>query len=266
MRPRLALCFSGHPRSFKICFDSINEQLLTKYNCDIFISTYFVSEELSTEIINLYNPVKINIHKENDVVQKNINYIHSLDYVKFVDELFDPNKIVVVDENTLNMSSGNYNIKNFFNEYETKKFCSIKIDTNALGQFFGIHDVSTLCLEHVNHNNISYDYILRLRLDDHILNKFEIISLEENEVLINNMKNYNNSLKPCDHFFMAKPNTFFRITSVYTDLNNIIQFINSNECWLPNNGYQETLLLIQIIRQNINIKESKEKFTITLLR
>lgn len=38
---KLALCFSGETRTFEKCIENINNKLLSKYDCDIFISTYY---------------------------------------------------------------------------------------------------------------------------------------------------------------------------------------------------------------------------------
>jgi len=258
---RLALCFSGHPRTFEKSFSYIKNQFINKYNCDIFISTYNVNETISKKIIDLYNPKKINFNEEREVSKKNDIYINNLDLVKtlnFVDIRFEDN--IKFNKIEKDINSGNYTIENFFeingHNIINKKFENEKLTNNFLGQFFGMYDVSKLCLEYIGSNDVKYDYILRLRLDCFIEHDFEIEALEENQILINHIQNYNHSIKLHDHFFMARQETYFKIANIYNNLENIIEFINNKNCWLPNMGNVETLLLIHIILCKIEIKET----------
>lgn len=156
-----------------------------------------------------------------------------------------------------NDSSDYFNINNFFHNYDNiTQLCSpTVIFFQAISQFFGINQAADLCNEYIRETNTSYDYILRLRLDSILEDDFRIINLEENEVLVNEIQNYNYSIKPNDWYFMAKPTSFFKIANIYNALPCIIDFINNNRCWLHGFGYQETMLLINIIINNIKMKE-----------
>ena len=258
---KLALCFSGHSRTFEKCFDSINKQIITKYECDIFISTYFVSDELSNKIIDLYKPKKITfINEDVEFTTKIHKYINSL---PLCNVLIIP--VYNIDSNALSYKENKYFDTNIINQYNitTNNIKKEKLFYGAVCQFFGIYDVANICLKYINEHNINYDYIIRLRLDDIIDNNFTIIPLDENEILINMIQNYSNSLKAQDHYFMAKPNTFFKISNLYIDLPDIIEYVNNNNnYWIPSSGYQETFLFMNIIRQNIGIKESTNLFNI----
>ena len=250
---KFALCFSGHPRTFERCFHSINEQLLTKYNCDTFISTYNTHEYINNNIINLYHPKRINFNDENDILNRNNHYFNQLDNIKTI----IMHNVNDISNNSIGFNPNSNDLNNFFNyDNMNKDFSYERINVRALCQFFGMYDVSQLCLDYINNNGVHYDYILRLRLDDHIVNNFEVHHLDENEILVNFIQNYCNSVKLHDHFFMARPNTYFRLANLYNDLPNIIRFVNENRCWLPGFGYQETILLIQVILHNIRIKET----------
>jgi hypothetical protein len=150
------------------------------------------------------------------------------------------------------------NIEDYFLNYKEHEnnFSYQKISLNALCQFFGIYDVSKLCKEYILDYKTEYDYILRIRLDNIFYSDFILNELEENEILINFIQYYFDSVKLHDHFFMAKPETFFKISSLYNNIHNIIATINNNNCWLPGAGYQETLLLIQSLLYNVKIKQS----------
>jgi hypothetical protein len=251
---KLALCFSGDTRTYDKCFDSIKNNLLDKFDCDVFISTYETNDETKNNILNLYKPKSYIFHNR-DIIKNTVStHIHNLKPIK---------------QNIINVHNVSFDhIKNinkiedcFFNydNYE-KKFVYNTLCIDALCQFFGIYDVSILCNKYMTHHNITYDYIFRIRMDDIIYNTFTLYELNENEMLINTFHYYSDSIKINDHFFMAKPETFFKITSLYNNIPNIIEIINNKKCWLPSSGYQETLLLIHILSNNIILKECSSNF------
>lgn len=247
---KLALCFSGDTRTYLDCFDSIKKNLFDRYDCDVFISTYETDEETKANLFNLYNPKKCNIHNKESITNLVTSYIEQLNTVKWLhcdvsDLCFDNIKYM-------------YGIENYFfnyNNYESN-FIYRNLSVESVCQFFGIHDVSKLCKEYMMSYNVNYDYILRIRLDNIIYGNFLIHHLEENEVLVNTFHYYSDSIKINDHFFMAKPETFFKISSLFENIPNVIEIINQKKCWLPHSGYQETLLTTHIVSNNILIKES----------
>jgi hypothetical protein len=58
---KIALCIAGQPRSFKLGYDYIKENLLNHYDVDIFIHTW--KNDDVDEIKQLYNPVSILIEE-----------------------------------------------------------------------------------------------------------------------------------------------------------------------------------------------------------
>ena len=248
---KLALCFSGDPRTYNKCFESIKFNLLDKFDCDIFVSTYETTNEIKDDILNLYKPKKYNFHNKNNITETVSKYLANLEDIKI-------NTIPVFEHKNIDNMVFTNNYEDYFFNYDKyeNNFVYKKLCVNALCQFFGIFDVSNLCKEYMLDCKIDYDYILRLRLDDTFYSNFVINELKENELLVNSFQYYSNSIKLHDHFFMAKSDTFFKIASLYNNIHNIIKTINNNRCWLPTSGYQETLLLIQTILYNITIKEA----------
>jgi hypothetical protein len=248
---KLALCFSGDPRTYNRCFESIKINLLDKFDCDIFVSTYETTSEIKNDILNLYKPKKYNFHDRNNITKIVSEYLENFEGVKTKQTA--PFDYKPVDDIVCTNNYEEY----FFNydKYENN-FVYCKLCVGALCQFFGIFDVSNLCKEYMLDYNTDYDYILRLRLDDTFYSKFVLNELKENELLVNVIQYYSDSIKLHDHFFMAKPHTFFKIASLYNNIQNIIKTINNNRCWLPIGGYQETLLLIHSILQNVIIKNA----------
>lgn len=253
---KLALCFSGHPRTFQDCFPSIKSKILDKYDCDIFISTYHISKEISDSLIECYHPKRIVFHDVTTVEHNMIIYKNQLGCLKaFYTQLFNETSMDVVKKE--------YSIEEAF-DYD-RKIGNIhyeNIYTPALCQFFGVYDVSKLCLSYMTEHNVTYDYIVRLRLDNAVYGELIFDDLEENEVLINAVQQYSCSIKLQDHFFLAKPNTYFKIANLYTNLPNLIEFVNANKCWIPHCGYQETFLLLQIILNGIKMTTTKDRFLI----
>lgn len=253
---KLALCFSGDPRTYNKCFESIKNNLLDKFDCDVFVSTYNTDETTKNDILNLYRPKKYIFNNRDDIFNIVSKHLANVKDVKMIatEVVGESNKY---DDYINNLENNFFDYNKFKNTF---RYSKLSID--AICQFYGIYDVSKLCKEFMLENNISYDYILRIRLDDKVHNTFILNELKENEILINHIIYYSNSNKLQDHFFMAKPETFFKISSLYNDIDKIINFINNNECWLPTAGYQETLLLIQTIMYNIQIKTSSQTFSL----
>jgi hypothetical protein len=249
---KLAICISGHSRNYKECFESINEQILSKYDCDVFISTYTNSDETINDIKKIYKPklMEINDEKSDSFKDTINNYQKKLHPVKYKDCPLD-----------LSHSKVSYKDKIYFEEDNICPIVYTTIFYNALCQFYGIYESSQLCKQYID-SGVKYDYIIRLRLDNYVKGIFKIIELKEDEVMINLIYTYSKSVKVHDSFFMARPNTFFKVANLYNNLNDIINYINDNNYWLPVSGYQETLLFINIVMQNIEIIESKEHFFI----
>jgi hypothetical protein len=249
---KLALCFSGHPRTFQDCYPSIKSKILDKYDCDIFISTYHMSKEISDSLIECYHPKRIVFHNKADVKNTCSQYRDKLGIIK----VFHTGIDYYDDVDVVNKE---YSIEEAFDYDKRKgKITYDKFLIPSLCQFFGIYDVSKLCLQYISEHNVEYDYILRLRLDNEVLGELIFDDLEENEVVMNTLHNYSHSIKAHDHFFLAKPNTYFKIAELYNNLPNIIRFVsNNNKCWLPTVGYPETLLFLQIMLCGIKITTIK---------
>lgn len=248
---KLALCFSGDTRTYKKCFESIKCNLLDNFDCDVFISTYQTNDETKDDIINLYKPKKYIFNDKDDITKMVSEYVANLEDIKI-------NMLHVFENKNIDNMVFTNNCEDYFFNYDKyeNNFVYGKLSADALCQFFGIFDVSNLCKEYMLDCKTDYDYILRLRLDNRFCGNFILNELEENEILVNCSQMYSDSIKLHDHFFMAKSCTFFKIASLYNNIHNIIKTINNNRCWLPTAGYQETLLLIQTILQNVIVKKA----------
>lgn len=72
---KLAIIISGQPRNLKIGYNSLKQFYLHKYDCDIFIHTWFdkiFSLSVYEEMINLFKPKKILIEEQIIFDKKNI--------------------------------------------------------------------------------------------------------------------------------------------------------------------------------------------------
>uniref|UniRef100_A0A6C0H0D2 Uncharacterized protein n=1 Tax=viral metagenome TaxID=1070528 RepID=A0A6C0H0D2_9ZZZZ len=269
-KQKIAICFSGHPRSYKKCYENIKKYLLDRYDCDIFISSYFMSDEISNDIINIYNPIKYIFHNSYIIQKKSDIYNDTLGKIKYLN-------VGLGNEKSHNIDYKNYNLDNILNN----AFHIDKININNLtyeyipsifiSQLFGIYDVSQLCFEYMNLNSIKYNYILRMRLDTHIINKsgnenleiFDTFKLKNDEILFNSIQDYSHSAKVSDFYWAAIPDVYFKMANIYNRLHEVINFINSNnKCWYPIMGSIETLIFIYTLINKLIIIESKNKFII----
>jgi hypothetical protein len=184
---------------------------------------------------------------EDEKYKKFINNIQKI-YVR-------QNEIYKSDENNVSYENNKYfyDNLNLYNHYIRKDICY-----GAVSQFFGIYKCANLCKDSID----KYDYVIRLRMDDTITNNFELPELNENEIVVNKILNYSDSIKVHDHFFIARPHTYLYISELYNNLNNIIDYIFKINGWIPEKGYHETFLFIHLVMKNIKIKTTGKKYYI----
>lgn len=247
---KLALCFSGHCREYEKCYPIIKSQILDKYDCDIFMFIYYESDELCKKIEKMYNPKSIVCMVED------INYQYLLNnyIISNVPKIY-VRQGEIYNSKTIDYESGKYyyDNMNLYNNY-TKKYMYY----SALSQFFGIYECARLCNKYIQDNNVEYDYIIRMRMDNTITNEFTLpISLNEGEVIVNKILDYSDSIKVHDHFFICRPKTYFIISNLCNNIANILRYVSEIGGWIPEHGYHETFLFIHMVLNNIKIKTTE---------
>ena len=147
---KIAILISGLTRDYEKTYSNLKEQLLDKYECDIFISTW--------DIIGCYN------------LHRNKNYTNNVNWCNIKNKLNISNFIEKYNPKKINIENyDNWEIKitpeinNFLNYYN---FTSFTKNLNSLfAQWYKIKDVFTIFENYCNENNKNYDIIIKLRFD-----------------------------------------------------------------------------------------------------
>lgn len=140
MIPRVALCLSGHLRTYEKTHQSVRNQLLNKYNCDVFISTW---ENLGNKkyAVNDLSP-------EGEIVDTEI-----------IKKIYNPVSIIMDDADTESTSN------KLKKEYEGKLLGNGDKMSQLMVMLYKIWDVNRLKKEHELKNKFKYDVVIRSRFD-----------------------------------------------------------------------------------------------------
>jgi hypothetical protein len=141
---KVAICLSGHLRTFEQTYQSIYEQLINKYDCDVFISTWK----------NLGNSFAYHANfKDGD--DKNDPIINEETIVK----MYRPVAIRMDDAEIEPVSN---QLKKYYNEIRTKSRAHV---AQIMCQLYKIWDCNCLKKEHEQKTGKIYDVVIRVRFD-----------------------------------------------------------------------------------------------------
>lgn len=201
---KVALLFFGQPRFLdnKLTFESHKNNILNKYDTDVFCHTWWSPDQ------NSYNVSS----------WSNINscFSDSNSIIKII-EMYKP-KVLQFQE-SINFST--YNKHNFENVIKNHKWAFVN-KNNILSHLYSFSKVGEIIEEYVNNTNAKYDFVVVSRLDAHIL-KFP--NLQE--------LNYNKFYLPNHHDKF--PDNLFVFGYDFIKFLNIFQNIEelSNKVWQP---------------------------------
>ena len=133
---RVAVCFSGHLRTFIDNIDNFKKNLLDLYNCDVFISTWdsFGAKERAAD--------------------NNVNKIKTNDLIEKIESLISVKKIFIEEKR-------DFEIIQLMN----KKKVDNRDFNGMLSMFYKIEHCNQLKIEYERENNFSYDCVVRIRPD-----------------------------------------------------------------------------------------------------
>lgn len=207
---KVAICLSGQTRNWKSSYDSIKNQIIEKYNADVFIHTWNVCGKTIPH--NFINDYSDNFDK--------IDY----EFIKY----YNPKKIKID-----------------WPEYDTfKQKINESRFYNTLMMWYSINKSNELRKEYESENNLKYDVIIRCRFDLFFKN-FEINNIDKNTIYLppnENMDNpftiemrkilsqKGNHYMPNDQLSYGTSNVMEYYCSVYDILNkNIYHFVHHPE-------------------------------------
>ena len=219
----IALCFSGHIRTFNECYNNIDNNII--------------------KIIRKYN---INTHLFLSTWNDNDNDINNMKYINIFNDI------------NIENAKTEYFIENYKND-NWKKFTGLSNKftfPNCVSMLYKIHDSFVLMKNYSSKYNIKYDIIFRLRPDICYNNKFDISLIKYsllNDVLLFPFPHgkYSSATKNImDHYFFGNYDTMEKIMTSYTKLNEI-----KSDDDVVYTG--EGLLYREIIINNISLKRFK---------
>lgn len=142
---KLALCFSGQARTFKRCFENLRKNILSKYECDIFIHTW---------LYDGYNPgVPGYWCKEYKPEQYDLGLKEDRIINGDIFKMYQPKKIIIESPD-----------RNFF-EKQIKNNGFDQGFFNSLMMYYGIYKSNELKKEYEQERGFKYDCVLRCRFD-----------------------------------------------------------------------------------------------------
>jgi hypothetical protein len=230
---KLAICISGLPRSFKRTLPSLQEKILSKHDCDIFLSTWDFAVDGSRDT---------RVYRQDGTIQEYIDLYKPKSYEieLFNDEIRE---------------------EKFKYSYYKKKY---GIMSGFMPMFYKIQRANNLRLEYELKNNIKYDAVIRARSD---LSYKNIIP--ENELILSSqgicftrtsahdpLTPPNSPLHISDFYFLSNShnaniyaNCYSNIESILNQSRTFIPEINL-EYHLANNSivWNHTQLITELIR------------------
>lgn len=156
---RVAVCISGQPRNYIEGLKCLKERLLDKYNCDIFIHTWYDEEHINKPFNSTYNNYQqyqtLNANAINEII-----------------DIYQPKKILSEKYKTFDHPvnpfiygdpSGNFNVN------------------NVISMFYSMYTANQLKTTYEIENDFTYDVVIRWRFDlattEINLNEYELNSI-----------------------------------------------------------------------------------------
>ena len=193
---KIALCLSGHLRTYKNTFESIHMQLINKYDCDVFISTW----------TNLGNALSYGVEyeegkdKADPVISKeSVEKIYSPIAIKMDGAATDPTTI---------------KIKKDYAGLRAKNTAQI---AQSVIMYYKIWDCNRLKREHEEKNGFKYDLVIRCRFDTYIKN----IEMEKIDSCVQFIPGY---MGVCDMMFLGPSQMMDDVCDLYTVLSPELDF------------------------------------------
>lgn len=132
---KVALCFSGHLRTYEQTAESIRKYLIDPLDCDVFIHTW--------------NKIGF-MRYDGDTSQKNTK-----DEMALIKELLHPKKIFIEETGSIKWDGTKYK----------ERSISREDPANVLGMFYKVKKANDLRKEYEKEQGFSYDLVIRARTD-----------------------------------------------------------------------------------------------------
>lgn len=158
---KVAVCLSGHTRTFLDTYQSVQEHLLSKYDCDCFIHTYHTSG------------FRTGVNGSDE------RFLLSGEAVNRVMEIYQP-KHIMIEDNDACMTM--HNPANYGDRRRIMPETNVRA---VLSMFYSIKRSNDLKSRYERDNGFIYDVVMRLRFDDLIKQfDYDITQVQEGFVYV----------------------------------------------------------------------------------
>lgn len=217
---KIGICISGQPRFFDIGFRSLQETFLLKYDCDVFIHSWYDEELIGEDFNTTHNGSKNIIGK----LLKNSD--------KDLIKLYKPKKFIID-------KSISFDVKHEFTDENLRNGVNVN---NIYSMFYSMYKSYELCNEYSITNNITYDYIIRTRFD--IIYPYVLDFSKLNPNIINIPYECGHPSVYCDIFAVSNNKNMLKYFNTYNNLVNL---------WSPNKHFiGENLLTDNLKNETVN--------------
>lgn len=236
---KIALLFAGQPRYLDEGYESLYDKILSKYDVDCFVHTWW-DEELSGKKLEFY-----------PTLTYNRTYFYKENTLETIMSLYKPKVMMYQKQKDFNVFPANYGLGNPISSYS---------------QAFSIMKVNELKNQYSASSNIFYDLVIRCRFDCDLI-KFNI-NLEEyietsfihTKVGFHSQDNYEYVI---DQFAISSSN----IMDIYCDLyNKIEKYYKEGIADTKHGMTPENLITYHLNSENIKYKNiDPSKFDVNIL-
>ena len=178
---KVALCISGHMRTFKDNFSNLHKNILSKLNCDVFIHTWNTLDSYKEKI--------------------NDNQFETLQ------RYYNPKSIIIEPKKEFQIT----------NLMRSKAEPGRNVH-NMLSMFYKIEACNNLKKEYEIANNFKYDLVIRFRSDISMLSPLPITNKIDNDLLY--VPLYGNFSGLCDQLAFGSSETMDKYSCIFSNIEN----------------------------------------------
>lgn len=220
---KVALCISGHLRTFESNFRTVKEHILDKFDCDVFIHTW--------DTLGLS-------YRAGD---SNLHIAETRKYIDKINQLYKPKKIVIE-------KAKHFNITPIMHQRSSPH----RDTAGVLSMFYKIEECNKLRKEYETEHKVKYDFVIRFRSDLWLESPMPIDYKTNSNHLY--LPIYGNFGGACDQIAFGTPAIMDKYSTLYSNIESYLR------AGCPLNP--EKLLLFHLESQNVPIAKVPIKFVI----
>ena len=159
---KIAICISGQPRHYEIGYVSLKKAILDKYDCDIFIHTWWDDKEGVYDRSGFADRREVN---ENPIYK---------DIPEGINSLYKPKSFIHEPQKPFNLNDKGFELSAFITPFM------------LYSQKYSIKQANDLKSEYEKQNEIEYEWVIRMRFDlDLDLMRLDLSKYDSKYIYIN---------------------------------------------------------------------------------